>query len=308
MRKNLGLVLIGLGAFLLLVGLMATVWAPGKVKKTPLDVNSVTHLEGEVAAVQTDNETVPVQAISTTLADSDASDDDTVVFVNTSCLVVDEGDPPDCVEADDDRLISASTDVFATDRVSGLAEESDGLPDDAVPHEGLVNKFPFDTEKKTYPYWDSVVGAAVDAEYDRTEDVDGVETYVFIVTIKDLETEIAEGVDGVYNDVKTIYVEPLTGAILQQTDDQQRETADGTQVLDLQLGFTKEQQEQSADDARDNISLIRLVTTIAPIVGFVGGGILLAVGLFLTFAGRRREDDGDDVFGDSSTPQTPATV
>ncbi len=308
MRKNLGLVLIGLGACLLIAGLMGSVWAPGKVKKTPLDVNSVTHLEGEVAAVQTGSETVPVRATSTTLADSDASDDDTVVFVNTSCLVVDEGDPADCVEADDERLISASTDVFATDRVSGLAEESDGLPDDAVPHEGLVNKFPFDTEKKTYPYWDSVIGGSVDAVYDRTEDVDGVETYVFIVTIEDLETEIAEGVDGVYNDVKTIYVEPLTGAILQQTDDQQRETVDGTQVLDLQLGFTQEQQEQSADDARDNIGLIRLATRTAPIVGFVGGGILLAVGLFLTLAGRRREDDGDDVFGDSSTPQTPATV
>ncbi len=308
MRKNLALVLVGLSACLLLIGLMCVTWAPGKVKKTPLDVDSTTHLEGEVAAVQTGGETVPVRATSITKADSEASNDDTIVFVNTSCLVVNEGDPPDCVEADDDRLISASTDTFATDRVNGLATDIDTLPDDDVEHEGIVNKFPFDTEQKTYPYWDAVVGGPVDAVYDRTEDVDGVETYVFVVTIDEVETEIADGVDGVYSSTKEIYVEPLTGAILNQTDDQQRETADGTEVLDLQLAFTEDQQQQSADDARDNISLIRLATRIAPIVGFVGGGILLAAGLFLAFAGRRKGDDGDDVFGDSTTPSTPATV
>ena len=308
MRKNLALVLVGLSACLLLVGLMCVTWAPGKVKKTPLDVDSTTHLEGEVAAVQTGGETVPVRATSITRADSDASNDDTIVFVNISCLVVNEGDPPDCVEADDERLISASYDTFATDRVDALATNIDTLPDDDVEHEGIVNKFPFDTEKKTYPYWDSVLGEAVDAKYDRTEDVDGVETYVFVVTIDEVETDIADDVPGVYSSTKEIYVEPLTGAILNQTDDQQRVTTDGTEVLDLQLAFTADQQKQSADDARDNISLIRLATRIAPIVGFVGGGVLLAVGLFLLFAGRRKGDDDDDVFGDSTTPSTPATV
>lgn len=308
MRKNLGLVLVGLGACLLLIGLLAVAWAPGKVKKTPLDVDSTTHLEGEVAAVQTDGETVPVRATSITKADSEASNDDIVVFVNTSCLVVNEDDPPDCVEATDDRLISASDDVFATDRVSALATEIDTLPDDAVPHEGIVNKFPFDTEKKTYPYWDGVLGEPVDAVYDRTEDVDGVETYVFVVTIDGVETEIADGVDGVYSSTKTIFVEPITGAILNQTDDQQRETSDGTQVLDLTLEFTEEQQEESADDARDNIGLINLVTRTAPLVGFIGGGLLLVAGLFLILSGGRRDDDGDDVFADSDNPQTPATV
>ena len=36
-----------------------------------------------------------------------------IVFVNTLCLVIDEGDVPDCVDAEDPegRLVSASSDV-----------------------------------------------------------------------------------------------------------------------------------------------------------------------------------------------------
>ena len=76
----------------------------------------------------------------------------------------------------------------------------------------------------------------MDAVYDRTEEVKGVETYVYRVEIVDAPIEIAEGVPGTYTDTKEIFVEPVTGAILNQTDDQQRYLEDGTQVLDLQLG------------------------------------------------------------------------
>ena len=75
--------------------------------------------------------------------------------------------------------------MFATDRHTAMAVNgSHYLPEDAVPHEGLVNKLPFDAQKKTYPYWDDLLQAPVDAVYDRTARSKGLETYVYRATTK----------------------------------------------------------------------------------------------------------------------------
>jgi hypothetical protein len=297
-RKNLGIILLGLSGFLLIVGLLALIWAPSKAEKTPLDVNSTTRLTGEAGKLDTSTMqlvTNPVKATSITKTDTKASDDDTAVFVNTSCVVVNEGDVPDCVDDTDPRLFTASTDAFATDRVSALAVDSDKLPADAGPHEGVINKFPFDVEKKTYPYWDGVVGEAVDAVYDRTEDIQGLETYVFKVEVQDAVIEVASGVPGTYDDRKEIFVDPRTGSIVHQTDDQQRYLADGTPALDLQLAFTEEEQKESVKEAEDNISTLNLITTTVPIVGLSAGVIALLAAILLIVGDRRnsgaRRDD-----------------
>ncbi len=49
----------------------------------------------------------------------------------------------------------------------------------ALPHDGLTYRFPFDTEKKTYPYFDPIAQKAFDANYDGEEDVNGLTTYRF---------------------------------------------------------------------------------------------------------------------------------
>ena len=297
MRKIIP-VLFGLGGFLLVAGLVCWLWAPGVVKKTPLDVSTTTHLSGQAQKLNTATgalDSNPVNATSITKTDSKASSDNVVVWANTSCLVVDKDNPPDCVDGQDPRLISASTDVFATDRVTALAvNDSKHLPADAVEHHGLVNKFPYDTEKKTYPYWDGTLGKAVDAKYSGTAKVKGADTYVFKVVSKDEPIDIAEGVKGTYTDETTIYVEPRTGAILNQTDDQQRYLDSGDKVLDLQLAFTSAQQQQSVDDSNSNLRLLNLVEWIVPVVGIVGGLLCLGIALFLLLSGRRRETPSAD--------------
>lgn len=295
-RKWFGMVLLGVGAFLLVAGLLATVWAPGLVKKTPLDVNQVTHLEGTVKKLDPltgDFAENPVKVESITKTDSDHSDGEVVSWVQTTCVVIDVNDAPDCVDGDDERLVSASTDVFASDRVTALAvNDSDYLPADATPHEGLMNKWPFDAEKITYPFWDGTAGHAVDAVYDRTETLDGIECYVYTVSISDAPIEIAEGIDGTYDNQVEVWVEPKTGAIQQQTQDQQRYLDDGTPVLDLKIGFTEDQITQFADDARTNMRMLAVLTVWTPIVGFAGGALCVLAGLALLLTARRRPDDG----------------
>jgi hypothetical protein len=294
-RKIIGWVLLALGAFLLVIGLMASFWAPGQVKRTPLDTDSVTRLAGTADKLNPatgDVENLDVKATSITKADSKRSSDDVIVFVNTLCLVIDEGDVPECVDAQDPekRLISASTDVFATDRSDGMAvNDSKYLPPSAEEKEGLVNKWPFDAEKKTYPYWDGILGAPVDATYDSTETLEGLETYKYHVLVEEEPAEILDGVQGVYSQDKYLWIDPTTGSIIKQTQHEVRALEDGSVLLDLDLAFTDDQVADNVDSADESGGKIDLITKTVPLVGFIGGALALLAGAYLVFAGRRRE-------------------
>lgn len=297
MRKIIGWVLLALGAFLVAVGLMAALWAPGQVKRTPLDTDSTTRLSGNADKLNPGTgevENLDVQATSITQADSEHSDDTVIVFVNSTCLVVDDGsgEVPDCVDKDDaeGRLITASTDVFATDRSDGMAVNGPSyLPPSAEEKDGLVNKWPFDAEKKTYPYWDGLLGEAVDAAYDGAETLDGLETYRFHVLIDEARTEVVEGIQGLYSQDKFIWIDPTTGSIVNQTQHEVRALEDGSTLLDLNLAFTDEQVSANAKDAKENGGMLGLLTRTVPLIGLIGGVIALLVGGFLVRANPRRE-------------------
>ncbi|GAB3659217.1 hypothetical protein GCM10027596_16500 [Nocardioides korecus] len=286
-------VLFGLGGFLLVAGLVAALWAPGTVKKTPLDVNSTTRLSGQAQKLNTASgqlESNAVKATSITKADSKVSDGSVVAFTNSTCLVIDTGNPPACVDGKDPRLISASTDVFATDRKTALSVNSSKyLPSDATPHQGVVNKWPFDAQKRTYAYWDGTAGKAVDATFKRTATVRGLETYVYDVSVSQAPIDIAEGIKGTYDDSKQIYVDPRTGTIIDQKDSQQRALDSGQKVLDLKLDFTDQQVAANVKDTQDNIKQLDLVTRTVPLVGIVGGLVCLAAAVVLLVLRRRRD-------------------
>ena len=294
MRKGFGIGLSVLGGFLVVLALLAQFWAPGQLMKTPLDTDSTTLLEGTAELSNgSGTDTFPVRAFSVTHADSERSDDEVVVFQNSSCLVKDEGGIEECVSADDsqERLISASTDDFATDRKTALAvDDPKYLPPSAEEKTGLVNKWPFEAEKKDYPYWDSLAGQAVDAVYDRTEEVDGLELYVYKIDVPETPIELSPGVDGTYADQKEIWVEPTTGQIINQVDHQERLDADGEPFLILDLAFTEDQVSSNAEDAGSNRDSLDLVTNTIPLVGYVVGIPALLIGLALLLTGRRRAE------------------
>ncbi|QIK76296.1 DUF3068 domain-containing protein [Nocardioides piscis] len=294
MRKIIGWLLLGLGAFLLVTALLATLWVPAQLERTPLDVDTKTYLSGTAEKYNPtlgETEDLDVKATSTTQADADSSDDDVIVWVNTTCLVIDEGDVPECVEADEPlkRLVSVTTDVFATGRNDALAVNGKYRHPGAEEKEGLVNKFPFDTEKKDYPFWDGMLGAPATAEYVGTETLDGLETYKFHILLEEEPVdEIIAGTPGVYSQDKYIWVEPRTGGIVNQEQHEIRELEDGMLLLDLNLAFTDEQVEKSVAEAKDNKSQLNLVTKTVPVVAFVVGLLSVLVGAFLVFAGRKR--------------------
>ena len=297
MRSVLTKVLVFVGAFLIVLSLLATFYASSQVKRTPLDTNSVTRLAG-TAGLYDGEELVqtPVKASSTTLADAEASTKDVVVFHNSSCLVRDpDGNAPDCVAAEDpdDRLVSAGTDVFATDRRTGMAvNDAEGLPADAEEKSGLINKFPFDVEQKTYPFWDSYVGKAIDTTFEGVEEIDGLETYKFQYTVEDGDIEIG-GEPGKYDTTKTMWIDPVTGAIQDQEQHLVQKMPDGQTVVDLNFEFTDETVAANVESAKDSGSRLALIGKAVPLGAGVLGLLALAGGLLLHFLGSARTKDGD---------------
>jgi Porin PorA len=274
------------------LAVLALLWAPGVVKKTPLDVDKTTVYEGEAAKIDSATGNFdhrPVYALTYTKADSEKSSDDHVLMVETSCAVFDTGGARECVNGNDPDLITASIDIFATDRETAMLVDDDELPPDAVVGEGLMNKFPFDVEKKPYPFWDGTIGRAVDIEFDGTEELFGLETYRFTYTVEDEPIEVAEGVDGTYTNTVTVNVDPVTGSIVRSGQDQQRYLEDGTQVLDIAVIGTEDTVRDAVDEAKDNGRLLTLLLTGVPIIGFVGGGLCLLAGFLLL---RRPPEDG----------------
>jgi Porin PorA len=304
-RRILAWLLCFLGAFLLVISVLAFTVVPGKAKRTPLNVDTYTYLTGEADKLNFTTgevEHVPVHYTSHTTVDPDISTDDVVAFVSTTCLNIDENDPPDCLDDTDDRLISNGTDTFATNRVTALAvDDPKFLADGATPHEGLVNKWPFDVEKKTYPYWDGTLGHAVDATYEGTEDIDGLETYVFAVDIPETEAEIAEGTDGLYAHSEKLYIDPVTGSIIKQDVTQSLKLPDGSTVLDLHIVYTDDTIKTNVDDADSNARMLTLLTKVLPWVSLVGGLLALAGGVLLLLSdNKRRRDTTQDGAGEAA--------
>src|ERR1700710_170121 len=122
--RVLARVLLGLGGFLLIAAILAVSWAPGAVKKTPLDVNTTTLYSGQAAKLDPTSgafDMKPAYAIRYTQADSTKSSDDHVIMVEKACAVFDTGGKQVCVNGNAPDLITASIDIFAEDRVSAVA-------------------------------------------------------------------------------------------------------------------------------------------------------------------------------------------
>lgn len=306
--RRLGTIAFGLAGFFLCSALLLAVYAPGQVKKTPLGVDSTTRLEGTANVLPLGGSS-PVKAVSKTKTDDKKSDGDVAVFNTFTCLIKDpDGTAPDCVEDIDPqgRLVTASTDTFATDRKTALAVNEQRYTGDSPDHEGVINKLPFDVEKKTYPYWDGVLGRAIDLNFEGTEEISGLSTFKFRASSQDEPAEIAKDIQGTYSSDKTIWVDPVTGSFVNQVEQQVRKTENGQTVLDLDFGFTEETVAKNVTDAKANGSRLGLLSKLPWILGALGL-ILLVSAVILTRGSRREDGDGErrgaagrDVNGDGT--------
>jgi len=281
-------VLLLLGAFFLVLAGVATFWGAGKAQNTPLNTDTYTYLAGTGDVLDASLGTLttePVVYNQHTQVDPDKSTDDVIVFKTVSCLMVDTGDNPFCRDGSDPNLIDASVEMAATDRHTGLlvSDQAKYVGDDNAMEgaEGLYNKFPFDTQKKTYQIYDDLIHQAVDAVYSGTSTLDGVTVYEFDENIPTTDAEIVSGVQGTYSNQTQIWVEPKTGAIQSEHVVQDRKMPDGTTALHLDITVTDATVKANTDDAKKNITQLKLVGVYLPIGGLILGIVCLVVGFWL---------------------------
>jgi len=308
MRRILPPVLVGLGLFLIVTGLLVRFYAYPQLAQTPIDQNGVTHLEAKGATLfdaSTLTEiTTDLSIQNRTVGDvasSEKAPDGVQVWVGTTSV------------RDADGVVrSRSAERVAFDAHTGEAvnccdtwdESTEG---ERVPAErkGLVYKWPFGTEKKDYEFWDSSISDTITMKYVKESEIDGLKVYQFHVDIPPTVTGTTDvpgtlvgqddvptvSADNVYTTSRDQWVEPVTGAIVDRKEDSKQTLAvdgeDKVTTLEGNLHYTADQVKQNVDDYSANASRLTLVKTVVPIVGVVAGVLALAAGLLLGRGGRR---------------------
>ncbi|WP_052850317.1 porin PorA family protein [Streptomyces avicenniae] len=79
-----------------------------------------------------------------------------------------------------DTQLSATSHRWAVDR-SDLEARPAPQDSGAELHEGLVISWPLEPEERDYTFWDPTTATEAPAVYDRTEDVEGREAYVYVI-------------------------------------------------------------------------------------------------------------------------------
>ncbi|ARQ72017.1 porin PorA family protein [Streptomyces marincola] len=82
------------------------------------------------------------------------------------------------VTGPDDAELSGTSHRWAVDRTD-LENRPAPEGSEAEEHQGLVISWPLDPEERDYTFWDPTTGVEAPAVYDRTEDVEGREAYVY---------------------------------------------------------------------------------------------------------------------------------
>lgn len=309
MRRMGSDILVGVGAFLLLAALLLRFYAYPRLAVAPVDQSSLTTLQASNATIFDAATLKPVTSdlfttVKTT-GDTPAArkqGHNTVVWVSTSST-----------KSADGEVRSRSVDRVAFDATTGMAvnccgeyyETVDGQPQE-VKHRGLVFKFPFRTEKKSYPWWDGNLLEAPPISYVGTTKIKGVVVYKFEQTIPRTKTGTIDvpaslvglaqtgtvRADETYSNVRTLWVEPNTGAVVNRVEQQKSTLAyqgqDRLTTTEATSGYNDATVAQNAARYGPQGRLLDLLHGLVPLVAGLLGLAMVVVGLLTDGVLRRR--------------------
>lgn len=326
MRRVVTYILLGLGVFAIALGLLLRVYAYPRLAKTPLDIDttSVAQGSGVTALVYVPNGSSSTPEIRENLSLTSVTH---VTGDLTQPEVKEDGDVSSWIEAarvtDDGSglVVTASVRQMCLDRHTGASvvpceqqylQETDNAAEqergsrNTVQEPGQIFKMPFDTEKKSYPWYDSSVKKSSDMKFDGEDNVKGLDVYRFVQEIpatkiddRDVPGALIGKPDeatvnvGLYYETKrTIWVEPKTGAVIvgkeegaQELRTSDQEAGQGTYVFKGTLQFNDKTVSKNVDEANKNTSKLWLLTGL-PIILWIAGGLILLAGIVLLVLNR----------------------
>lgn len=189
--------IMGLGAALLIAALLLWTYTSSRITKIPLDLDTTLISDGSGTALDPGSlggdhvvvdKNVPLVSQRQISVETPANAEVVTFQVGTSVRRTDK--------QKDTGLLLALVDTVTLNRKSAMAVSDETHPGGAVqkprtvndespptnmplPHDGLSYRFPFHTQKETYPYFDPIAQKAFDANYIGEEDVNGLTTYKF---------------------------------------------------------------------------------------------------------------------------------
>ena len=338
--------ILGLGAALLIAALLLSTYTAGKIKRIPLDLDTTLVSNGtgtalDPASLSGDHfvidKGVPLVAQQQMSVEAPSDADVVTLQVGSTVRRTDR--------QQDMGLLLAMVDTVTLDRSSALAVSDDTHPGGAVqkprsiedtkpptniplPHEGLSYRFPFDTEKKTYPYFDPIAQKAFDANYEGEDDVNGLTAYKFVQNVGyDADGKLVEPIKyaSLYKDAedaqvtarasqwglpgdpdesiamtrfyaakRTFWVDPVSGTIVKAEEHQNHYYARDplrpeATMADYTVTSTEATVESQVAAARDERDRIALWSRILPITFTAAGLVALVAGVLLGSFGIRAE-------------------
>src|SRR5699024_1724869 len=280
---------------------------------------------------------VPLKAVRNVTVQDPSNEDVITVQAGQRLLREDKPAPKsDVPTARDPQLVNATVDKVTVDRITSLPvndpDSPNGVWTDAggqmedVPREGLQYKFPFEVEKKSYPYFDLTSRTDNPIDFAGEEEIDGMTVYHF--TQKVGPVDLAQTVGGTadkltipaealgvpgdedvsvhrfYTNERDLWVDPVTGVIIKgreqinqyfarNADDPERITALSVSPR-TGLTFDQDTIDYQLNQARDGQDQIRLVTFTIPLIAGIVGALALLGGLILGFLKVGRRGDRND--------------
>jgi hypothetical protein len=309
MRRAIGITLAGLGAFLLVVAVLLRTYLPGQVIRYPLNEYLTTQLVGHGVSYFSPSLVKPVtgatMTVTSTVKGAPAlGTSSTAVWDQFSYLYDQTNHAP----------YQYSSTRYAFDRHNARLVNCCGSNvggKSPVRQNALVGfLWPFGTQPVSYQVYDPTMNKAVPVRYAGTATIDGISVYRFVekVTGARIGTQTVPaslaGMPGnsdvtlpeIYTAANTFFVDPTTGAQLNQVENQHLSLVDasGTQrmlLLNGSLTFTPQSLQKVVNvdnSARTEIGLLELVLPVAAgLLGLAG----LIIGIVLA---RPRRDDHPD--------------
>ena len=153
----------------------------------------------------------------------------------------------------------------------------------------MAYKFPIDSKKQTYQFFQTDLGKAFPADFVRTDKVDGLSVYVYVCNTGTQPYKIQGLLPGTLTDTRTVWVEPTTGAIVKGEEHQVQTLATGQAALDTTLTFDDKSIKNEVDTANKALKKLQIAGVWAPIILAILGIAALVGGVLLL---RRRGEGG----------------
>lgn len=317
MRHVTGAVLTGLGAFLVVLAVMARFYLPGEVIKFPLNDYTITTLSGQNFSYFSPSAVyevtgAKVRAVSTTQGDVTAGSSSVAVWNDiTGVFDVTNASPPG-------TPITYSTERLAFNRRTGELVNCCGaeIGTKRVHFSGLGYLFPIGTQQKTYEVYNTTLLKPVPFQYTGTTTVGGLTVYKFVNHISDQQfgtvslpgsivhmSQSTVRLPEVLTATTTDFVDPGTGApvktIESQTISLNNPTTGATALVILSgtLSSTPKSDAAAVATAKMYNTEINWVQEYGPLLGAGVGIVLLVIGILLLNARPVEyvyEDEGDE--------------